>query len=804
MGKLRQSLRRIPFWAFLVVLLVVSVKTISLINNYRLPETCETGTIRNRMYIIDYVMPGGPIDNAGIHLGDTVISCNSYPITEWLSGYHKQRAGDTLILEIVRNKQQIGIPVVTTSKISLAPGFYWSFYLIMILASVTSLFLLYRKPHEKTVEIFFIYIQLVIISSIGGYNEIPDWFVIIAAVIFKFSTCLMGPAIIHFHLLFPRPVKFLDRYKAIPLVFYFLGILVAVYYSAEHFYTPGSDSALNVIFTKKDLIGLHWVTWTFLLALTIVIYQYMSTKNTLTRNQLLIVFTGSCFGFITPVVMTFFFNEISILWSKYPNLIAISQGTGSFILVCSIVIAIFRYRIWDIEVFIRRAMLYLGATMVIILSYLFLLYLVDLFTIRETRITRFVILAVSVFIFLALRDWFQRILQKIFFRETYDPTTVVSRFEEKLAGIYRADELKSNIVQGMDEIFHFSTFVLLIKKHELIYEPVYAAGLDHQQLEGEYRITRELENRLHKQKVFSPGEMEQFPAFLEPTHAELVVPFLKDEQPYGFFLCGPKKSEKAYSIQDIRLLMLIATRVISLFHTASLYQKDLDRQLMLERERVRISQDMHDDVGASLTRISMMSDLVKNRTDVGGGAREWLGKISETSRGLMEEMNQIIWALNPRNDNLEGLITYVRRFAFEYLEPAAVSCVFDLPGELPNQSLSVEVRRNIYLVVREALHNVVKHAGATKVIITLTSLPGRQDGFSPSPSGEGAGGRGVRLSIRDNGKGFDQDNLEFPGNGLINMKKRMHDIGGEFFIHSHPGEGTEIELEITQKGDTIS
>jgi signal transduction histidine kinase len=196
---------------------------------------------------------------------------------------------------------------------------------------------------------------------------------------------------------------------------------------------------------------------------------------------------------------------------------------------------------------------------------------------------------------------------------------------------------------------------------------------------------------------------------------------------------------------------------------------------------------MHDDVGASLTRIAMMSDVLKKRSDVGEGAREWLGKISETSRGLMEEMNQIIWALNPKNDNLESLVTYIRRFAIEYLEPTPVRCIFDLPSDLPELSLTVEVRRNIYLVVREALHNVVKHSGATEVVISL---------FPSLPLSQGRGGRGVRLSIRDNGRGFDPQKLIFPGNGLVNMQKRIEDIGGKFQIISDPGEGTAIEISI--------
>jgi signal transduction histidine kinase len=261
-----------------------------------------------------------------------------------------------------------------------------------------------------------------------------------------------------------------------------------------------------------------------------------------------------------------------------------------------------------------------------------------------------------------------------------------------------------------------------------------------------------------------------------------VVPIVKEGKPFGFFLCGPKKSEKSYSMQDIRVLSLIAKRVIELFNTAALYQKDLDRQLMLERERARISQDMHDDVGASLTRISILSDLAKNKEDVTGETRQWLGQISDTSRNVMEEMSQIIWALNPKNDTLEGLIAYLRRFTNEYLEPTAISCSFDLPETLPARALGVETRRNIYLVFREALHNMVKHADATKVWISMKM---NEHGFS--------------IIIKDDGKGFDPVKLEFPGNGLVNMRKRMMDIGGEIAIKSESGLGTEIELVVSLK-----
>jgi signal transduction histidine kinase len=509
----------------------------------------------------------------------------------------------------------------------------------------------------------------------------------------------------------------------------------------------------------------------------IAIYQYKTIRDTLSRNQVLIVIIGAFFGCLTPIALTLFYDRISLLNSRIPFLIPLSQGISGLIMICCFLIAIFRYRIWDIEVFFKKALLYLGATVIIILSYLFLLFLVDLFTISETQVTRFIILGFSVIIFLILRDWVQRLIERMFQRETYDSANVVAVFEEKLAGIYQFEELKAVIVNSLDSIFHFKSFILSLKKEDGKYQPVYFLGSDLQKINEDFEGNPEFENKLLGSIIFSPSELDHKPAILDAGHGELVVPLLKNDHSYGFFLCGPKKSEKIYSMQDISVLSLIAKRVTALFQTAALYQKDLDRQLMLERERARISQDMHDDVGASLTRISMMSDLVRNMVDIREDARQWLVQISGTSREVTEEMDQIIWALNPKNDNLEGLAGYIRRFAFEYLEPTPVEWVFDFPEEMPGRALSVEVRRNVYLVVREALHNVVKHSGASEVRVSLVL---NEDGF--------------RILIKDNGRGFEPDKLEFPGNGLINMKKRMNDIGGEIVIRSKAGEGTEIEI----------
>lgn len=770
-----------PAWAFALVLLVIFVISVYLWARGGMQMYGATFKSENDYYIIDYIQHAGPIDKAGIMAGDTVVSLNSMSIKEWENKTYIPGPGDSVILGIIRNGQEVRFPIVIKSVLSFTPGLFWSIYIIMLLFSFGSLYLLIKKPDDQAVRLFFIYIQVFIITlnaqHLIGYRDEP--IAMVASSVFQIVGCFLGPVLIHFHLLFPKPSNIIVRFKSLPLVIYVIGGLLGIGFSVTYIHDWIKGSFFSPAFNLFNRTTLWWLTLTFVLAMTTAIYQYKTIKDTLSRYQLLMVITGVFFSCITPLALTFFYAEMSRLNDEILFFIPLSQGLGGLIMICCFLIAILRFRIWKIEIVLKKALLYLGATAIIILTYFFLLFLVDRFIQNETNVTRFFILAASVLVFLLLRDRLQGFIDRIFHRETYDSATVISDFEDKVAGVLRIEDLKSMIVKGLDDIFHFKSFILSMKSDELVYETAFVLGVDQKKFGKEFRADSAFEGKLNEDSAFFPAELEQkgiSPVFVG---AELIVPMKKEGEPFGFFVCGPKKSERIYSIQDIRILTLIAKRVISLFHTAALHQKDLDRHLMLERERVRISQDMHDDVGASLTRISILSEVAKNKEELPEETRQGLEQISATSREVMEEMGQIIWALNPKNDTLQGLVSYLRRFSSEYLEPTNIHCAFDLPEIMPDRTLTVEVRRNIYLVVREALHNVVRHSGASNVLIKLKM---NEQEFL--------------IMIRDDGKGFNPTRLEYSGNGLANMKKRMEDIGGGFIIRSEGGFGTEVELSV--------
>lgn len=210
--------------------------------------------------------------------------------------------------------------------------------------------------------------------------------------------------------------------------------------------------------------------------------------------------------------------------------------------------------------------------------------------------------------------------------------------------------------------------------------------------------------------------------------------------------------------------------------------KTLEQEGAIEKERLRISKDMHDEVGASLTRISILSELARKQKSDPDKAEKVIDQISEIAGNVVDEMSEIIWAMNPKNDLLDSFAAYIREYASNYLETSQVDVRFHFPREIPSIPMTAEVRRNLFLTIKEALHNIVKHARAGKVDISLKVENQR-----------------LEIILKDNGKGFDPELISNKGNGLHNMPKRLAECNGSYRLISSPGKGTEIRLNCKMK-----
>ncbi len=226
------------------------------------------------------------------------------------------------------------------------------------------------------------------------------------------------------------------------------------------------------------------------------------------------------------------------------------------------------------------------------------------------------------------------------------------------------------------------------------------------------------------------------------------------------------------------LLVAIIVRIVHIFSTQKLQrQLELLRQKeALEKERSRIARDLHDQLGANLTQVSLLGELAEADKNLPGEIEIHAKQISKTARETTRALDEIVWAANPSNDTLDGLITYACKYAQDFLAIAGVRYRLDVPGDLPDATIAPEVRHNVFLAFKEAVTNIVKHAQATEVCVRLRLQP---DFFS--------------LEIEDDGHGFDL-NEKSGRNGLRNMKKRMDDAHGEFFIGAGTDKGTIVRL----------
>ncbi len=209
----------------------------------------------------------------------------------------------------------------------------------------------------------------------------------------------------------------------------------------------------------------------------------------------------------------------------------------------------------------------------------------------------------------------------------------------------------------------------------------------------------------------------------------------------------------------------------------------LQQQHALEKERARIARDMHDDVGASLTQIAIASQLA--RLDPPEEALGHIDEIAGIARRTVTALDEIVWAVNPRNDTLPALLEYLGQHAVDFLTAAGVDCEIEMPPELPPHPLAAHVRHHLFLAVKESLNNVVKHAAASAVKLNVELGENR-----------------LCVTITDNGCGFGAGHERAGSDGLRNMRERMAELGGECRIESQPEEGTRVvfELPLPSKG----
>lgn len=237
-----------------------------------------------------------------------------------------------------------------------------------------------------------------------------------------------------------------------------------------------------------------------------------------------------------------------------------------------------------------------------------------------------------------------------------------------------------------------------------------------------------------------------------------------------------------FDVLAVMLLLTIVGAAVRVIEKKK-FQLQLQRaeqERALERERARIARDLHDDLGSLLTRISLLGGLLRadkdNPTQVDAHAQ----KISQSADQTVRALEEIVWAVRPASDTLQGLVDYIAHFANELFDGHMTRCRLDLPRDLPALPLQPDIRHNIFLIVKEALNNTLKHASATEVHLLAKISK-----------------NALEICIDDNGKGFASAPVaENGGHGLKNMRQRAELLNGTLSVESIPGKGTTVRLTV--------
>ncbi|HVE16155.1 MAG TPA: sensor histidine kinase [Chthoniobacterales bacterium] len=232
------------------------------------------------------------------------------------------------------------------------------------------------------------------------------------------------------------------------------------------------------------------------------------------------------------------------------------------------------------------------------------------------------------------------------------------------------------------------------------------------------------------------------------------------------------------------ILVMLALRRRSTLRTRR-QMEQMRQDHLLETERLRIARNIHDDLGARLTHISLVSENVRRAGGISPEAEKGFETISRMTRDLVGSLYETIWTVDPQNDNLESLLDFVCETVQKLCESAGIRCKISLPESAPGFAVSSDMRHNLILAIKEAVNNAVRHSGASCIELNASFAYGR-----------------FVIEVSDDGKGFDPDTI-IEGYGLANLHKRMKDLGGECLVERRQPQGTRVILEAPLGGPEL-
>lgn len=438
---------------------------------------------------------------------------------------------------------------------------------------------------------------------------------------------------------------------------------------------------------------------------------------------------------------------------------SLSQAIAFFFPV-AIMIAVLRYRLWDVDTLINRALVYGALTGIIVIAFVIIVgFLSILFQSSGNTIVAIIATGLVALLFNPLRQRLQRAVNRVMYGERDEPYIALSRLGRRLETTLAPESVLPTVVTTVRDVLR------------LPYVAIYL-----QQDSQGYKIVAESASpqlRIEHGKIRIPG-MER---------EGRCIPLIHQGETVGYIVLGPRAPNEAFSTTDLRLLEDLAPQVGVAVHAVRL-TADLQRSrerlvLAREEERRRLRRDLHDGLGPQLAGLALKLETLRNRLNGDPLADSILADLAKRTQDATADVRRLVYELRPPTLDEFGLVMALREGATQFLQQGGdgLNIAFDAPENLPPLPAAVEVA--VYRITQEALTNVIRHANASTCLVRL-SLD-ESAGF-------------LCLEVQDDGKGLLLKRRA--GVGLNSMRERAEELGGTFTITSTPTGGTCLTAQL--------
>ncbi|GAC1344561.1 MAG: hypothetical protein NVSMB27_05680 [Ktedonobacteraceae bacterium] len=538
--------------------------------------------------------------------------------------------------------------------------------------------------------------------------------------------------------------RFVPRWTRWPLI---IGVLI---HEVSSHFLVGPLDAFPLLSSLDEFLFLGLLVS----KVVVQVHRYRRISTVMQRKQTkwaVFGFAVAIVGFIGGLLLGTFFSSSL----KPGTLFFLFQNTVLYLsllfIPLSIGIAILRYRLWDIDIIIKRTLVYGGLSACIVGIYVFVVgYLGALFRTGGNLLISLIATGLVAVLFQPLRAWLQRGVNRLYYGQRDEPYTVITRLSQRLEGTLAPEAILSTIVETVAQALKLPYAAILLRREDAFAEAS---------------------------------------SYGKPASDPLTLPLTYQGEIIGLLQLAPRASGETFTPADRRLLGELARQAGLVAHAVRL-TADLQRSrehlvTAREEERRRLRRDLHDGLGATLAALHLQAGAVRTlmRQDLRAAETELLNLQAEI-RSAVTDIRRLVYALRPPALDELGLVGATRGYAAQYdTNPASaeepgrsLSVVVEAPKELPALPAAVEVAA--YRVVQEALTNVVRHAKASSCRIRF-SLPENGD---------------LQVEITDDGVGLPTEPRA--GVGLFSMRERAEEVGGSCVIEPAPGRGTRVLVRL--------